>query len=173
MKFFLTLFFPAIFVSAASAQKYVSPDAVQTTIINAEGLKSLVRSTKKNQPILINFWATWCGPCRVEFPDLVEIHRDYRDKGLNFFIVSLDKAVLADTLVSDFLKSYEAEMPSYLLDLEKRSQINRAIRQIAPRYPGGFPFTVLLSKSGKVVYQKSGVVNAKILRAQINKILRR
>lgn len=173
LNLFPALLISAIFVFTVSAQKYVSADAAQTEIINAEQLKSFVRSSARKQPVLINFWATWCGPCRVEFPDLVEIHRKYRDKGLDFFIVSLDRATLADTLVSDFLKGYEAEMASYLLNLERRSQIKRAIRQIAPRYPGGLPFTVLIDRRGRVVYQKAGVVRAEILRAQIDKVLRR
>ena len=153
-----------------SAQKNVS-DAVETIVINAETLKNLVKSPETKQPILINFWATWCGPCRVEFPDLVKIDQDYREKGLSFFVVSIDEAILADTSVSDFLKSYEAEMPSYLLDISVRRQITRAIRQIAPRFSGGFPFTALFDKNGKLVYQKNGVIDAKILRARIDKVL--
>jgi thiol-disulfide isomerase/thioredoxin len=159
--------FPAL----VSAQKNVSPDSVKTTLINSEELRLLVKSPEKRQPILINFWATWCGPCRVEFPDLVEIDKDYRDKGLSFFIVSIDNATLADTLVSDFLKSYEAEMPSYLLDVSSRREITKAIRQIAPRFSSGFPLTLLFDANGKLVYQKNGVIDAQVLRTRIDKVL--
>lgn len=153
------------------AQKYVSPDAVKTTVIDAEGLRSLVKSNDKKQPILLNFWATWCGPCRAEFPELVKIDKDYRKKGLNFMVVSIDNATLIDTRVSDFLKDYEAEMPSYLLDVQTRPKISRAIRQLAPNFTGGFPFTALFDANGKLVYQKNGVIKEKILRKQIDKVL--
>ncbi len=161
----------AILASAAFAQKDVAPDAIKTTILDAEGLKDLVRDNDK--PLLINFWATWCGPCRAEFPDLVRIDRDYREKGLDFVIVSIDNVSLADTAVSDFLKSYDAEMPSYLLDFEERRDVTRAIRGIAPRFTGGFPSTMLFNRAGRLVYVKNGVVNDRLLRLQIDKVLKK
>ncbi len=51
---------------------------VTTEKINGEGLKKLLPNKENNKPLLINFWATWCGPCRVEFPDLVKIDAYYR-----------------------------------------------------------------------------------------------
>ena len=167
MKIILLFIFTFCAVSV-SAQIYVAEDAVKTTVINAEELKSLVKSPEKKQPILINFWATWCGICRREFPDLVEIDKDYRDKGLSFYIVSIDTISLAETTVSDFLKVYQAEMPSYILDTP--SEV-KAIRQIAPRFSGSYPTTLLFNKNGKLVYQKNGAINAEILRKQINKVL--
>ena len=142
----------------------------ETKPITAEELKSLTKPKDKN-PVLINFWATWCGPCRAEFPDLVEIDAEYRAKGLNFFIVSVDDFAIIDTRVPEFLKDYDSTMPSYLINIEKRMQIARAVRRIAPRFTDVYPFTVLFDGRGKLVYQKSGVVDAKILRRQIEKVL--
>ncbi len=164
--FALALFAPAVF-----AQKDVAPDAIKTTILDAQGLKDLVKNGDK--PLLINFWATWCGPCRTEFPDLVRIDKDYRGEGLDFVIVSIDNVSLADTAVSDFLKSYDAEMPSYLLDAEERREITGALRGIAPRFTGGFPSTMLFNRSGRLVYLKNGVINDGILRIQIDKVLKK
>ena len=162
-----------IFVISAAGQKYVSPDSAETTAIDAAGLKSLIKSPEKKQPILINFWATWCGPCKVEFPELVKIDADYRAQGLNFIIVSIDNLGAMDSIVADFLKSYESTMPSYLLDLSSRRQITKAIRQIAPTAKDGFPLTLLYNKNGKLVYQKNGVIDAKMLRTKIEKILKK
>ncbi|HNU08906.1 MAG TPA: TlpA disulfide reductase family protein, partial [Pyrinomonadaceae bacterium] len=143
----------------------------KTTILDAQGLKDLVKNGDK--PLLINFWATWCGPCRTEFPDLVRIDKEYRGEGLDFVIVSIDNVSLADTAVSDFLKSYDAEMPSYLLDAEERREITGALRGIAPRFTGGFPSTMLFNRSGRLVYLKNGVINDGILRIQIDKVLKK
>lgn len=169
-------FVPGIFlllamIVAAPAQKDIAPDAVKTTVIDADGLRSLVKSS--DGPLLVNFWATWCGPCRAEFPDLVRIDEDYRDKGLSFKLVSIDNVGLADTGVSDFLKSYGAEMESYLLDIEDRRKIKHAVRRVAPRFAGTFPATMLFDRNGRLVYLKHGVVNDRVLRAKIERIVRK
>jgi thiol-disulfide isomerase/thioredoxin len=156
---------------ASFGQADIAPDAVKTTLIDPDGLFSLIKEPESKRPTLVNFWATWCGPCRAEFPDLVKINEDYRDRDLRFLLVSVDTVSLVDTSVSDFLKSYGAEMPSYLLDLENRRRITRAIRRVAPRYSGGFPTTMLFNSAGRLVYLKNGVVNDRILRAQIERVL--
>lgn len=158
-------------IVAAPAQKDIAPDAVTTTVIDADGLRSLV--TASDGPLLVNFWATWCGPCRAEFPDLVRIDEDYRDKGLSFKLVSIDNVGLADTGVSDFLESYGAEMESYLLDIEDRRKITRALRRVAPRFAGTFPATMLFDRDGRLVYLKHGVVNDRVLRAKIDLVLKK
>jgi thiol-disulfide isomerase/thioredoxin len=134
-------------------------------------LRTLLPAGASKKPRLINFWATWCGPCRVEFPELVRIDADYRAKGLDFVLVSIDNRGAKDSIVADFLKSYESTMPSYLLDLPTRGKIFQNIRRIAPNAQNGFPLTLLYDARGKLVYQKNGVIDAKILRARIDKAL--
>jgi hypothetical protein len=90
---------------------------------------------------------------------------------LDFVIVSIDNFGAKDMRVADFLKSYESTMPSFLLDLPTRGKIFQNIRRIAPRAQNGFPLTLLFDANGKLVYQKNGVIDAKILRAKIDKIL--
>ncbi|HVS20654.1 MAG TPA: TlpA disulfide reductase family protein, partial [Pyrinomonadaceae bacterium] len=72
--------------------------------IDLDGLKKLLRRDPKDtRPLLVNFWATWCDPCREEFPDLVKIDSDYRTKGLNFVAISLDDVTDIKTAVPQFL----------------------------------------------------------------------
>lgn len=158
----------ALTVSATFAQKL--PVITKTQKINAEELKSLAKSTNK-KPILINFWATWCGPCRSEFPELVQIDADYRKKGLNFILVSVDKYGIIDTRVPEFLEQYESTMPSYLIDMPNRPQIAKAVRQIAPKFSDAYPLTLLFDANGKLVFQKLGRADTKILRKEIDKIV--
>ncbi len=146
------------------------PVVTKTQKINAGELKSLAKATDK-KPILINFWATWCGPCRSEFPELVEIDRDYRRKGLNFYLVSVDQYGIIDTRVPEFLEQYDSTMPSYLINLPNRTQIAKAVRQIAPRFSDTYPLTLLFDAGGRLVYQKLGRADAKILRKEIDKVL--
>ncbi|HEY8559128.1 MAG TPA: redoxin family protein [Pyrinomonadaceae bacterium] len=157
-----------LFAAAVAAQSSL-PVVTETTAIT--DLKTLLPTAENKKPVLINFWATWCGPCRVEFPELVRIDREYRAKGLHFAIVSLDNFGSKDMRVADFLKSYESTMPSFLLDLPTRPRIYRSIRRIAPRAAQGFPLTLLFDRGGNLVYQKNGIVDARVLRAKIDAVL--
>lgn len=168
--FFFVISLITVSVILVSAQKTDLKITTETKKINAEELKSLAAPTNK-KPILINFWATWCGPCRVEFPELIKIDADYRKKGLTFAFVSVDDFAVIDTRVPEFLQQYEATMPSYLINLPNRREIARAIRQIAPAFPDRYPLTLLFDSKGKLVFQKLGVVDQKILRREIDKVL--
>src|SRR5947208_16852313 len=85
--------------------------------INLDGLKKILqRDPKDARPLLINFWATWCDPCREEFPDLVKIDADYRSKGLNFVAVSLDDITYIKIAVPKFLNDMKATVPDVLLN---------------------------------------------------------
>jgi len=167
-RIFIKIFLVICFSAAAIAAQTPLPVNTDTKAIT--DLKTLL-SAENRKPLLINFWATWCGPCRVEFPELVRIDAEYRAKGLDFVIVSIDNFGAKDMGVADFLKSYESTMPSFLLDLPTRPRIFRNIRQIAPTAQNAFPLTLLYDASGKLVYQKNGVIDAKILRAKIDKVL--
>ena len=165
IKILLIICFSAAAVAAQSTL------AVNTETKAITDLKTLLPAAENKKPLLINFWATWCGPCRVEFPELVRIDADYRAKGLNFVIVSVDNFGSKDMRVADFLKSYESTMPSYLLDLPTRPRIIQNIRKIAPRANDGFPLTLLFDQKGRLVYQKNGIIDAKILRAKIDQVV--
>lgn len=170
MKITFAAFIVVLSIVAAIAQKTDLPVITETKKITAEELKSLAKPTDK-KPVLINFWATWCGPCHSEFPELVEIDKDYRAKGLIFSVVSVDDFAVIDTRVPEFLKDYESTMPSYLINIRGRKEIAKAVRQIAPKFNDIYPLTLLFDGSGKLVFQKIGRVDTKILRKEIDKIL--
>ena len=74
----------------------VDSSVAKDTIANVQ-LYDLQRNTanlydeiSKNKLTVIDFWASWCGPCRMEAPNLIEIYNDYKDKGLGFVGISLD-----------------------------------------------------------------------------------
>src|SRR6266550_3768426 len=90
--------------------------SIAVTKIDTESLKALLKREEK-RPLLVNFWATWCDPCRDEFPDLVKIDEQYRSKGLDFVAISLDDFADIKTEVPKFLQEMHASMLVYLLNV--------------------------------------------------------
>lgn len=138
---------------------------VATKVIDLEALKAVLKRDA-SRPLLVNFWATWCDPCREEFPDLVKIDADYRGKELDFIIVSLDDLAELKTEVPKFLRVMKAKMPSYLLNV---SDPEPAIKYVDPQWSGALPGTILYNAKGEVVFKHFGRVNADELRAAIDK----
>jgi thiol-disulfide isomerase/thioredoxin len=133
--------------------------------VNAAGLTSLIKPNGK--PLLINFWATWCDPCREEFPDLVKIDAEYKDK-IDFITVTLDDPADIRTSVPKFLAEMKAQMPAYLLKTPDESAV---ITMIAKDWSGGLPFTVLYDEKGTMSYFRQGKVQPDVLRTELNKLL--
>jgi len=137
--------------------------------IDLDGLKKILqRDPKETRPLLINFWATWCDGCREEFPDLVKIDNDYRDKGLNFVSVSLDEVSDIKTAVPQFLKSMNARMNVAWLNVKDPEP---AIHAVDMTWDGALPATYLYDKDGKVVFKYFGAIKPAELRSAIDKQL--
>jgi thiol-disulfide isomerase/thioredoxin len=95
--------------------------------------------------VLLNMWATWCGPCREEFPDLVKLAKDYRDRGLRVVFVSWDDD---EAMARQFLAEQGVDFPSYI-KVSSESDPN-FINAIEPRWTGAFPATMIFDARGKV-----------------------
>ena len=135
--------------------------------IDLDGLKKLLqRADKDTRPLLVNFWATWCDPCREEFPDLVKIDEDYGAKNLNFVAISLDEVSEINTEVPKFLKEMKATMPVVLLNVPDPEP---AIKAVDATWTGQLPATFLYDKDGKVVFRHFGRIKPEELRAAIDK----
>jgi thiol-disulfide isomerase/thioredoxin len=149
-----------ICVLFVSAQSLNAPKATQ---IDIPELKRLVRPNGK--PLLINFWATWCGPCREEYPDLVKIDEEYKGK-IDFITVSLDELADKDTAVPEFLTEMKAGMPTYLLVTTNEEA---AMAIVSRQWTGGLPFTILFDPKGGVLYSRQGKVKMDVLKSALIK----
>jgi thiol-disulfide isomerase/thioredoxin len=135
--------------------------------INAEEMQQLLKRDG-TRPLLVNFWATWCIPCRVEFPDLIKIDKDYRPKGLDFIAITLDDVADRETVVPKFLRQLKAQMPAYLLNVPDPDP---AINSVDPEWGGVLPATFLYNNKGEVIYKHFGPIKTPELRSAIDKVL--
>ncbi|HEX8264825.1 MAG TPA: TlpA disulfide reductase family protein [Pyrinomonadaceae bacterium] len=133
------------------------------TQIDAAGLKNLLKPN--GRPLLINFWATWCEPCREEFPDLVKIGTDYKGK-IDLITVSLDELSEINGDVPKFLAQMKSEFPAYLL---KTPDEDAAIGVVSKDWQGALPFTILFNAQGETIYSKQGKFKTDVLVAEIEK----
>jgi len=154
---------------AAQAKRPVRPKtaatpSVKVTQVDDVSIKKIL--VPNGKPLLINFWATWCDPCREEFPELVILDKEYKGK-IDFITISLDDVEDINTTVPKFLASMKAEMPAYLL---KTTNENAVIESISKDWRGGMPFTALFNSKGELSYFREGKVVMPAIRAEINKL---
>ncbi len=173
--FFAT--FAAIFSLTTNlfAQKTKNPPKAKTTAVVSNlpkvtqideiKIKSLLKPNGK--PLLVNFWATWCVPCREEFPELVALDKEYKGK-IDFITISLDDLAEINHDVPKFLNEMNATMPAYLL---KTTDENAAISSISKEWSGGLPFTILYDENGEVVHTKQGKIKPEIVKEKIDSLL--
>ncbi len=155
---------------ARSSSPAAAPE-VSVREIDLDGLKKLIGrdGASPARPLLVNFWATYCEPCRDEFPDLVAIDRDYKSRGLEFVTVSLDDAAEIKTSVPEFLRQMSAAMPAYLLNV---ADPEPAIKWVDQSWGGGLPATYLYDASGRVVFKHTGRIKPAELRAALDSLTR-
>ncbi len=158
---------------ATPSQEKRGAGEVSVREIDLDGLKKLIgrddaAATRAPRPLLVNFWATYCEPCRDEFPDLVQIDKDYKARGLEFVTVSLDDAAEIKSSVPEFLRLMRAEMPAYLLNV---ADPEPAIKWIDQAWGGGLPATYLYDAEGRVRFKHMGRVKAAELRAALDAVV--
>jgi thiol-disulfide isomerase/thioredoxin len=133
--------------------------------VDIAGLKRLLqRDASGAHPLLVTFWATWCEPCREEFPDLISIDAQYRARGLDYITVSLDDVGDIKTTVPQYLQQVRARMPAYLLDYSEPEAI---IAAVDPAWDGGLPATFLFDPKGQIVFKHVGRIKPADLRTAI------
>ena len=136
----------ALACAPAQNEKETTP-APDFTITDLQG-KTLSLAAYKGKVLVLNFWATWCPPCRREIPDFIEAYREFRDQGLEIIGVSVD----------------ETTAPA-LLDWTKRTGINYPIalatKEIVQAYePGDFiPATIVIDRAGRIRYRQSSLMD--------------
>ena len=107
----------------------------------------LALATLRGQPLLINFWATWCPPCLRELPDIDRFHREFGPRGWQVLGLAID----GPTPVREFLARVRISFPIALAGLEGTKLVSKLGNP-----QGGLPFSVMIDGPGRVVQRKLG-----------------
>jgi thiol-disulfide isomerase/thioredoxin len=155
----------------ASLEQYwarLDKEPIALELADADALRTVrINRTQEGKYRLINFWATWCGPCLTEFPELMTMHRMYR---------------LRDFEVVTVAANYPDEKADVVKWLTKMKAITRNLlfaepdkyglmEAFEPTWSGALPFTILLDPAGEVVYKKEGAFDALELKRTIVRVL--
>jgi thiol-disulfide isomerase/thioredoxin len=116
----------------------------------------------KGKVLIVNFWATWCAPCREEMPQFVKAQREYGGKGLQFVGIAIDQPDKVQQFASEIGLNYPALIGGYgAIELSKTLG-NRL---------GALPFTVIVDRAGRIVHTQLGPVKDVQLRSFISQLL--
>jgi cytochrome c biogenesis protein CcmG/thiol:disulfide interchange protein DsbE len=152
----LMLALTALFSTSAFAQQRKAPNVVFSS---ADG-KTYDLSKYTGKVVVVNFWATWCGPCRKEIPDFIEVYKNYKNKGVEILGVSLDQD--GWQAVTPFVKQNNINYPVVLGNGEVAGKFSNF---------NAIPTTFIIDKRGNIVDEHTGVMTKSQLEAKLKRLL--
>ncbi|UCC38629.1 MAG: TlpA family protein disulfide reductase [Candidatus Aminicenantes bacterium] len=154
----------ALFVCAKGDETYSQegndyPQAPEFSLEDLEG-NEIALSDYSGKVVFLNFWATWCGPCRHEIPGFIAAYKKYKDKGMKIIGISLD--TISSESVLKFTKKYEMNYP-----------VAMGTKEIVEDYGPipAIPVTVIIDKNGKLRQRKVGYLDEKSLEGWFLKLI--
>jgi peroxiredoxin len=139
-----------------SAQKALAEwakEAVDVNLIDANGVREIMKNNS-GKLRLVNIWATWCAPCVIEMPELVNINRMYRARGFEMVTISADMPGKKDDVLK-FLKDKQVSCANYQFNSDDKTEFAEALDK---DWEGGIPYTVIIKPGGEIIYRNSGEI---------------
>src|SRR3954452_13533611 len=137
-------------------------EPVELKSIDEVGLERLVRNDT-DKLLVVNVWATWCGPCVAEMPDFVTMNRMYRKRNFQLVTLSIDEPEQKEAALK-LLRENHASSTNYIATVANRDKLADILDK---EWQGPIPHTVLIAPGGKIVYRKSGPIEPIEIRKQI------
>jgi len=149
-------FVPLAFAAFAVLHGAAAPKA-DLTLKDAAGAKVRLRDLR-GKPVLLNFWATWCGPCNAEMPMLVEFEQQYAGRGVRFVAASLDDA-RTKAKIPEFLSRHHVTFPVwYGATADDLDQL---------KLGDAVPATLFLDAEGTVVFRILGQARSEEIKERL------
>lgn len=146
----------------APGNKFPSSETIFAATFNDPDGKPVALADFKGKPLVLNFWATWCPPCRKEIPELVEIHNRYGARGVALVGVAVEEAAR----VPEFVK---ANGINYRIVVGRDKGI--WLLQTLGNKAAGLPYTVVLDRDGRIVFTKRGALTSERLEQVLEPLL--
>ena len=138
-------------------------EPVTLETIDEAGVRALARNEGGKKLRLLNVWATWCGPCVIEFPDIVSLNRIYRGREFEVVTVNADEAGKRERAL-EFLKTQQASTRNFAFD---KGDPYALIEAVDPKWQGALPHTIVVAPGGEVIYRSEGAFDTLKLRKAI------
>ena len=149
--------------SGSSGPSSSKPAAPDFTVQDANG-KEVSFSEFKGKPVVVNFWASWCPPCKAEMPDYEKMYQEYSKKGVSFVMINMtDGSRETVATAQKFLQESRYTFPVYF-----------DVKQSAAGVYGvsAIPDSVFIDKSGTVVNAYAGMIDANTMKSNLEAILK-
>jgi len=150
---------PAVEGSKLSLFEYKGRMAPDFELKTLDG-KPIKLSSLRGKAVIVDFWATWCGPCKIEMPWLVDLQKKYQDQGLVVLGVAMDDSSNAD--IAKFAKEMNLNYP-----------VLKGTDPVGDAYGGvdGLPITFYVGRDGKIIDKSLGLVSKSEIEENIQKAL--
>lgn len=148
--------------SAKSEMEQWLSEPVTVKSASLRDLQSL-RKNATDKTLMVNFWATWCASCQIEYPQLLETYLWYRSRDFEFVSVSLD-APADRQKVERFLNKMHSAIDNRQVDTE---DVFAVMKSFDPSWESGVPFTMVIAPGGQVIYSHQGEIDKLELRRAI------
>lgn len=130
---------------------------------NIEGSYVMLDSLVNDGPVIINFWASWCKPCKEELPEFNKISNEFKDKGLKVVLITIDKPSQVQK-ARNYLKTKDID-----LELLKDCSMD-TYKSFGGS--GTVPYTFLIDKDKNIVFRKKGQINYEELLSEVKKVIK-
>ncbi|GGP27266.1 TlpA family protein disulfide reductase [Silvimonas amylolytica] len=145
----------------AGSQLAMADSPLDTALKDLQGKPQKLSQYSGKQPLVINFWASWCGPCRQETPDLVKLQQTYNGK-VQFIGVAIDEP----GPVAQFTKQYKVTYPILLGSGDALELMTRLGNNA-----GALPFTVVIDTKGNITTKDLGEVKPAEMKKTLDGLL--
>jgi peroxiredoxin len=137
-------------------------EPVELAAIDEAGVAKLAKN-ETDKLLVINVWATWCGPCVAELPEFVTMNRMYRKRNFQMITISMDEPDDKDAALKTLRENHVAAT-NYLSTITNRDKLADLLD---PQWEGPVPYTLVIAPGGKVLYRKSGPLDALAVRRAV------